>query len=342
MIQNILIEHNQRYPHMVIQDFVKLIYQNEFGGGHLISDPQKSLEHILDERTIGKTYFEDIGNEQVRLHIGNISLLEAKCINQLFILSSKQKQGTLDNFKLKLKELYNLVDELPYSLTQLNTYLEAYEKQGYPMVSHSKQYKENYTPHYRVILKKYAQYYSLILKIYEIIEKQKQITIAIDGLCGSGKTTLANILNEIFNSNLFHMDDFFLPPFKRTQERLNEAGGNVDYERFKQTVLTPLAKKETVLYQPFDCHIMQLCDIKEINYRSINIIEGTYSMHPYFEDPYDLKIFVETKASIQLERILKRNGEVMFKKFKEIWIPMENKYFKTFKIKNKCDQIIIT
>ena len=38
MIQNILIEHNQRYPHMVIQDFVKLIYQNEFGGGHLISD----------------------------------------------------------------------------------------------------------------------------------------------------------------------------------------------------------------------------------------------------------------------------------------------------------------
>ena len=65
-------------------------------------------------------------------------------------------------------------------------------------------------------------------------------------------------------------------------------------------------------------------------------------MHPYFEDPYDLKIFVETKACIQLERILKRNGEVMFKKFKEIWIPMENKYFKTFKIKNKCDQIIIT
>ena len=65
--------------------------------------------------------------------------------------------------------------------------------------------------------------------------------IAIDGMCGSGKTTLANYLAKELNASLFHMDDFFLQPHQRTPERLADPGGNVDYERFKAEVLNHVA-----------------------------------------------------------------------------------------------------
>ena len=39
----ILITHANRYPLMQPQDAVKLIYQNEFGGGHLIRDEEACL-----------------------------------------------------------------------------------------------------------------------------------------------------------------------------------------------------------------------------------------------------------------------------------------------------------
>ena len=33
------------------------------------------------------------------------------------------------------------------------------------------------------------------------------------------------------------MDDFFLQPKQRTKERLEQAGGNVDYKRFKKEIV---------------------------------------------------------------------------------------------------------
>ena len=46
---NILKDHLQRYPQMQPQDVVKLLYQNEFGPGHLISDPLVCLNRLKDE-----------------------------------------------------------------------------------------------------------------------------------------------------------------------------------------------------------------------------------------------------------------------------------------------------
>ena len=39
-LQEVLLWHQQRYPRMQIQDLVKLVYQNEFAGGHMIADPR--------------------------------------------------------------------------------------------------------------------------------------------------------------------------------------------------------------------------------------------------------------------------------------------------------------
>jgi hypothetical protein len=44
------------------------------------------------------------------------------------------------------------------------------------------------------------------------------------------------LLSEQPDATIFHMDDFYLQGRQRTYERLNEVGGNVDYERFAKEV----------------------------------------------------------------------------------------------------------
>lgn len=174
-------------------------------------------------------------------------------------------------------------------------------------------------------------------KVEEIIEKNRPCIIAIDGMCGSGKTYLANLLAEKYEVNVFHMDDFYLPPEMRTKERLEQPGGNVYYERFKKEVLMPLLEQNTVYYRPYLCGVWKYDEVKKIEYKKINIVEGSYSMHPYLREAYDLTVFLEVNSEIQKERILEREGEIKLQQFVSKWIPLENKYFNELKIKESSD-----
>ena len=169
--------------------------------------------------------------------------------------------------------------------------------------------------------------------------QRNQVIVAIDGSCTSGKTTLATRLAEIYDCNVFHMDDFFLRPEQRTQERYAEVGGNVDYERFRDEVLLPLKSGKPFSYRPFDCSTFTLSDPVTVTPRKLNIIEGSYSHHPYFGDPYDLKILLTIPPELQQQRILQRPA-FLHERFFEEWIPMENRYFEKFRISDKCDVIL--
>ena len=181
-----------------------------------------------------------------------------------------------------------------------------------------------------------------VTEIEKLVAKKsgKQILIAIDGRCASGKSTLGFYLKDKFNANLIHMDDFFLQKHQRTAERLAEVGGNVDYERFKAEVLEPLCKGQKVEYGIFDCSTLEIRERAVLEDKQITIIEGSYSGHPYFDQPYDLRIFMEIDEESQLDNIRKRNGEQKLKDFIERWIPKEEAYFKQFSVKEKSDVII--
>lgn len=90
------------------------------------------------------------------------------------------------------------------------------------------------------------------------------------------------------------MDDFFLRPEQRTVERYKQIGGNIDYERFKKEVLQKIRRKEPICYYKFDCSTMSL--LKEAvleKVRKFIVIEGSYSMHPYFHpELYSFSIFL--------------------------------------------------
>lgn len=188
-------------------------------------------------------------------------------------------------------------------------------------------------------IERFAPAVSALLKLKKE-NPEKTILIAIDGKCASGKTTLGSYLRNEFDANLFHMDDFFLQPHQRTAKRLSETGGNVDYERFKEEVLEAVLKGRTVSYQRYDCKTQALEAPESISPKQLNIIEGSYSQHLFFGDVYDLRVFMEINPEKQIENIRKRNGEEKLKDFTARWIPKEEAYFRTFRIKEKSDIII--
>ena len=176
-------------------------------------------------------------------------------------------------------------------------------------------------------------------QIDELLAAKVTVIVAIDGKCTSGKTTLASKLAEIYDCNVFHMDDFFLRPEQRTPERFVEIGGNVDYERFREEVLLPLKSGKAFSYRPFDCSTFMLVAPVAVTPKKLNIVEGTYSHHPYFGNHYDLKILLTVDEETQRQRILKRPA-FLHKRFFDEWIPMENHYFEVFRIPNQSEIIV--
>jgi uridine kinase len=131
------------------------------------------------------------------------------------------------------------------------------------------------------------------------------------------------------------MDDFFLRPQQRTPQRLKEVGGNVDYERFSDEVIAGLGCGREFSYRKFDCSLQALGGEITVKPKKLNIIEGSYSMHPKLIEAYDLKILLQIDEREQKERILKRSGKTMLERFINEWIPLEDAYLKAFGIKEK-------
>ena len=161
------------------------------------------------------------------------------------------------------------------------------------------------------------------------------LLVAIDGRCAGGKTTLSNYLEMIYDCNIFHMDDFFLQGFQRTEERLRETGGNVDYERFYSEVLEPVLQRREVLYRSYSCALGKILSEKVIDFKKLNIVEGSYSMHPYFGSVYQLSFFLDIDRKDQIENIRQRDGEEKLQRFVEEWIPKEEAYFAAYGIREK-------
>ena len=157
-LRAILITHAKRYPLMQPRDAVKLIYQNEFGGGHLIRDEEACLnylrrEYASVEKDPTAPLYEDIGNGIVRVNLAAVKPENLEQLGQNFIASAAKHKGTLDGFLHKLEVLRTLTAEgvFAFDLDALNSYLSEYEAAGYPAVSHSEQYRQAYKPAYRIL-----------------------------------------------------------------------------------------------------------------------------------------------------------------------------------------------
>ena len=187
-------------------------------------------------------------------------------------------------------------------------------------------------------------YNRLLKEINNLLDSSDKdtITIAIDGPCASGKSSLAAFLNDNFICNIFHTDDYFLPPEMKTTHRLAEAGGNFDRERFEKEILKAILRNQNFTFNIYDCHTLSCFESGKVFCKRLNIVEGVYCMHPDLADYYDYKIYLDVEENKKHQRILNRSNESKLERFKNEWIPLENKYFDTFNIRNNCDIVFDT
>ncbi len=336
----ILLTHAEKYSIFEPTDAVKLIYQSEFGVGHLVSNTERFCEMLDNEyrsckKLDSQPMIEDIGSGMCRVYLSSSELDEygARALSKLAVASLGRPSG--NSFDEKLEVLKKLCGKLPFELDELEKYLSEY---GEPHpVSHSSAYREAYSPAYRVLPYSYVMYIPLFAELERNIDNDKHISLAIDGMCGSGKSTLAALICRIYGVEAVHMDDFFLPPSLRTDDRLSEAGGNVHYERFENECAHGVKSGESFSYRRFDCSRMDYNGTVSIPMSKINVVEGTYCQHPRFGDIYTMRVFLYVPDEVQSRRIMERNGAKMHKAFVERWIPMENRYFSAYNIADKCD-----
>ena len=358
-LTSILLRHARLYPAAQVQDMVKLIYQNEFGPSHFnpgttgcqpgyfahslwqghpaLTLLEQEAAGIKPENLAGED-FESIGNSLVRCAVKGPAPFALPTLCGMFALTAAQKQGTPEGFLAKMDLFARLCQQgqLPFCLEEAEVWRKKMVGEGFAPVSHSAPYAAAYGPHYRLIHKKWQQFAPVFLAIDKLLETQGQVTVAIDGCSGSGKSWLAELLAQIYSCNVFHMDDFFLPPQQKTAQRLAQPGGNVDYERFAAQIMAPLKKGEPFTYEKYSCQTGELLPTGLVPPRQLNIVEGVYSLHPALAEGFQFKIFLHVPRPVQHRRILQRSGEFLFRRFVEEWIPLEDSYFSALSIPSQC------
>lgn len=339
-IKQELIKVNAKYPLMRTQDYLKLLYQSEFLGGHLINDWQESYLRLQREAETcfegafeGETLaddFLDITRVNLRPFVAqNKDLYFLNCI---FVTSANQAEGKIENLDVKLDALTELANarkiDLPYF--SLKREINEYKSQNYPVLHHSYSYKKNYSPAYRVVKKVYWQLFEAIEEITKKLTCNRNLLIAIEGNSATGKTYFAKALQRYFNCNLISADDFFLPFEMRTEERLQQIGGNIHYERLIP-LLEKVKKGEPANYLAFDCHTGGYTP-RHVDTNAMTIVEGCYSLHDALKDKYDLALLITANKAVRQRRIFLRDGAEMLQRFTAEWIPREDAFLKNLSI----------
>lgn len=349
-IEKVIVKYREIYENMKLQDIMKLIYQNEFGCGHLVKDEDENFIMLMNEwKQVGinkeEALFEEIGNGYARMNIraAKEQGISIKLFQDIFLQSAKINIGSLDGFYRKIEEFKKLCGEggIPFSVGEVEAFIREWEQGGRLLFSHSKEYKNLYSPAYRVISKEFIKSLPILMDIERKIKSRKSVIVGIDGRCGAGKTTFSKQLADFYNVQVIHMDDFFLSPDLRIGNRHSEPGGNIHYERFNEEVAENIRIGREFEYSVFSCKTMDYIHKIKINPSKIIIVEGSYSMHPIIKDIYDIKVFCNVEAHEQKRRIIRRNGLELYKNFELRWIPMEEKYFEAFKVMKNCDYILV-
>ena len=155
-LEQILKDHAARYPRMEAVDYLKLLYQNEFGSGHLVRDRAQAEQAIQQEQEALIAYppapapeLEPIGNGQCRLPLALLPEDGAPALARLLAASAEQVRGSEAAFREKLALLFALCEggALPIPRAAMEEEARRRIAGGPVPVSHSAAYRDAYHPH---------------------------------------------------------------------------------------------------------------------------------------------------------------------------------------------------
>lgn len=322
-----LAAHRARYPLMQPQDYAKLAYQAAFGPAHLLDGGPAQVESRLaaEWKSVppdgSPADSEPVGGGLVRfpLRAGAGTDEAVRLLARLLRATAQRHAADPAAFTAMLAQ----VAALP--VAGLADWLTDYRQRGCPVVGHSEAYRAAYRPHYRLLRYDYAYYFPLLLELERLAEGDTPAVVAVDGCCGSGKTRLAALLQEVLPCRVFHMDDFYLPIARRAPDWQAVPAGNMDLERLRREVLVPARAGQGVTFRPFDCRSQSLREAQTVPPAPLTIIEGSYALHPSLTALYDRMVFLTCPADEQARRLRAREG-AHYADFEAVWMPLERQY----------------
>ena len=177
--------------------------------------------------------------------------------------------------------------------------------------------------------------------------------IGIDGLGGSGKTTLAGKLKmQLENAIVFHIDDFIYPRNIRYDESVTEWEAYYykqwRYEYLIKKILHPVISGLTVdesmefYNKETDQYIQKWITIPV---GTQVIIEGVFLQRKELRNYFDYVVYVDVNKNTRLRRVLNRDTYIGTKeeitaKYEQRYFPAEEMYVKEYDPGRLADLVI--
>lgn len=170
----------------------------------------------------------------------------------------------------------------------------------------------------------------------------RPLVLALDGRCGSGKTTLAAMLAQQFPACItLRTDDFYLPPAQRIRGWEKTPCANMDLARLQREALRPAYEGQPVQYRAYSCREGTYQPAQELAAQPLVILEGSYSHHPLLTRYETLRVFLTCSKAEQTRRLQAREGE-RYANFAARWIPLEEGYFAEYRVEETADFAVDT
>jgi len=152
--------------------------------------------------------------------------------------------------------------------------------------------------------------------------------IAVDGLGGAGKSTLATQLAAVLGAPVIHTDDF-----ASWDDPLGW------WPRLLEQVLDPLAHDQPAHYQRYNWGTKGLAEWIEVPPAEHIILEGVSASREAFQPHLAFSIWVETPREERLRRGLERDGAEALQLW-EKWMEIEDEYVEREHPQRRADCVI--
>lgn len=164
--------------------------------------------------------------------------------------------------------------------------------------------------------------------------------LAIDGRCGSGKTTLAALLAQTLPCRVVHMDDFYLPFAARRPDWRTTPLGNMDLGRCGARCSSPPVSGRDRL-TAYDCPHDALRPALLLPPRPLTVVEGSYSLARRCGPTMTSPSFSPARRRSRPARLQAREG-AYYPAFPACWIPLEEDYHRTYDVEHAADLVADT
>lgn len=174
--------------------------------------------------------------------------------------------------------------------------------------------------------------YPDLLSAIEKLDSTQPIGLAIDGVAGSGKTTLASRLcGDLKSCQVVHMDDLYEGWNDPLSQRLTA--------KVIRELLEPFNKQIPIRYQKFDWILNRFDKFEDLKTSNILILEGVGSGQREFRKYLSKTIWVEYDPSQGFDRVIARDGEGIRGEMVNFLLD-QNKHFIAELTKNASDYTI--